>query len=53
MFILFEMSNARGGYTISNYDCMGYTANEQIAIMWVRQNPDFRLYKYCPLTELA
>ena len=48
MYILFEMSNSRGGTELYNWDAMGYTIDEKLALMWVQQNPNYRCYKYCP-----
>ena len=48
MYILFEMSSANGGTSIMNFDAMGFTKDEKLAIAWVQQNPNYRIYKYCP-----
>ena len=48
MYILFEMENARGDYSIYNFDLMGYTDSEEKAMSWVAMNPQYRTYKYCP-----
>lgn len=52
MYILFEMSSVDGGASIWNFDCMGYAKTEEIAMLWVSQNPDYRVYKYCPKYEV-
>lgn len=48
MYILMEMSDARGLRTLGNYDFMGYTILESDAEKWVSKNPEYRTYKYCP-----
>lgn len=52
MFILMEMSDARGLRTSGNYDFMGYTISESDAMKWVSNNPEYRTYKYCPDKEI-
>lgn len=52
MYILFEAIHVYGDSSIMNYDCMGYTRSEGVAMAWVQQNPEFRCYKYCPKKEI-
>lgn len=48
MYILFEKRNSRDDDNILNYDCMGYTNDEDNAQKYVEENPEYRKYKYCP-----
>lgn len=52
MYILLEMSKANGDLRLWNWDCMGYTKTEQVAMEWVSQNLDYRSYLYCPNKEI-
>ena len=47
-YILFEMTDARGSDAFYNFDAMGWTPDENKALDWVAQNPEYRCYKYCP-----
>lgn len=48
MYILMEMSDARGLIMSGNYDFMGYAISESEAMKWVSNNPEYRNYRYCP-----
>lgn len=52
MYILMEMTDARGLRTEGNYDFMGYTTSESDAMKWVSNNPEYRKYRYCPDKEI-
>lgn len=46
-YVLFEKADSHDSENINNYDCMGYTETENIAIEWRNSNIDSRTYKYC------
>lgn len=53
MYILFELSSSRADRnSLRDNDAMGYTLDEQEAMRWVEQNPEYRSYKYCPHKEI-
>lgn len=51
MYILFEKAKSDGSDDIHNWDCMGTRTVEENAIKWVQQNPRYRTYKYCLITD--
>lgn len=53
MYILFEKVSSLSDDNICNYDCMGFVLEEKDALMWVAQNINFRVYKYCPKGVVA
>ena len=50
MFILFESTttNEDEMHYFSNWDAMGHTDDENIALKWKNENPNYRCYIYCP-----
>ena len=49
MYILFEMSNSKGTYSLYyEWDIMGYATSEKDAMEWRDQNSKYRRYQYCP-----
>lgn len=53
MFVLLEMRDSHLGNSINNYDCMGTTENEEVAISWKEKNLEYRYYMYCPGKEIT
>jgi len=52
MYILFEKFSSNADNSLYSYDCMGFTDNEEDAMKWRDNNPEYRAYKYCPNTKI-